>query len=1515
MEKIVVAYIITVRLKNEQSVDYMKNIKIFLISVLTVIVTIEALFVFVLPAFLNGYFESGGLKTFLKEKTGLEFTCDYLKVKTYPSFSAQLSAGGLTLEDSDKNIILKSKDLSVSAWLPSLLLKKLTLKSASAKDFGMKLSRNEDKKFYLGTYPLNLDFDPKKDVNLDIKSLKIDNMRFVFDDSLINQKTDLRIASSDISYRKNKSLKIRSQAGIWINNKKKTDIDINFESRLPVEKSLQKGKTICNATISNLDLSDFSKYLGYLLNQEVVSASGVVNAKVTESPESLDITSSLKNFDVSMKNPLDSIRSESEVKLNSKIKFKNKNLEIEDLLIESPHKSKGWKADITGNITNFATDGAKLNLAVKVIDSDVYSMYWLVPTLAGDETFVMQKFKKYGAWGKANGTIILKGTAKKPEIYGDLTATDVYIVKDNPLVEHCKIYAKFLNDKVYVKTRVFAGYGEYVDIEGTAVMKIYGEGEFKVVSSKNVDLGTAEYMLVPIHEVVGFDIGPVPYMTINGKGNIDLTTRGTVLDGEAFGQFNFMNTTATLEGLNTVLDKANGTLDFNGKDMHFYTKSARINNQPVKVDGKANLNGNIDFDITSNSIDLKDLFSILTTSSILESQKSMVAPVESVSGKVSTAIKVKGVVKDFGDVLKDNKLDISGVVNLTDSKGRLKLAPLTAEKLKGRIEFAPKSWKTALTGAIGTAKIVVNGHCNNGKTDLTLDAAALKTDEILKELAVSSKGNFPQLPLTHSYLSFNGRYKSDKPEFDVKNITANGAFKPYPDAPKVKDFVISSGSFSLSRGNLTVKNFNAKLFNSKILVDGNALGFFSKTPVINGRLNLSSFDISAFNTIKNMPVLPPYIKSLLNAYENYEGAADANVTCRHNNLYGKINLRNIKFNHSFFKTPISVERGDILLDGQKITMHSLIAQVDNNPVFLNLSVKDLDKTMKLNGYFTTKLTEQFVNKYINSLLTYPVKPKGDITVTTDISGDINNLRIRPKLKFAQDADIYYMGANLGDEDEQREINADITINDGNVYFLRNFVYKRFITSQNDRLYSLPVISANGVFNRKNNGFYIKNLNVETLNNTNVKMFNVVFKKSVLKNGIFNCKLNIKGNIDNPAVQGTIRMSNLEMPLYDTLLKSVDVKFQGKSIYVKADGSAMGSDFTLNSVSQNKIKPPIVIDKLDIKSKKINLDTFIDSLTKIPTPNTVIRLVGNSTGAASNKLPLNIADFQIKNGSMSADEISISDLIASNYSSAFSLGSDMVLKLDKLAFDVTTGNMQGTALYDFSNGRIKANVSAFNVDSNRVASSLFGFKDQIFGSANGNIAITTHGSSEEERIKNMFGYVYFEVADGKMPKLGSVEYLLKAGNLIKSGITGANLNNLLDLIAPIKTGYFDSIKGSFTLKNGVAQNIEVYSKGDNLNMYINGEFDVLQNYANLRVFGRLTRRATNILGPVGNLSFNTLLNAIPGIKLSKSERRGFIKDLNKIPGVELDDKQYRVFTVKVDGKIDEDKYVKNFRWIE
>ncbi len=1493
----------------------MKNIKVLKLVFITGLLIIFAagiLYLHVLPRQLNELFTTDKIPFLIEQKTGLKFSYKKAVVKTTPSLCINFYAEDLSVKDKNGIDVASAKKISASVFLPALLMKKVVVKTAEVNRLDVKIIRKKDKKLYFGSFPL--DISRKLNINSDIHSLFINNTDLVLQDEIVKKELKTSVSKANAAYQKNRKLALMADVKIFVNGKEKSSVNIDFYSRLPLENGLKYSDLKCMCSIKNLDISDYTGYLAFFTGQDILSSQGIINLDITNvqnihKASAYSINGNISNFAINMKNPLDTIKSKTPVNIASVIFFDKKILNIEDTQI----KSGDWQINVSGKIKNYSGSKPKADLVVDIPKSDINSLYWLVPSIKGDPFNVMEKFKKYGVWGKVKGSLQIKGNIFQPDIYGKLSAEDVYIVKNNPLVPHCKVYAEFLKNKVRVKTRVFAGYGEYVDVEGIAEMKFYGTGDFRIVSSKNVDLSTAEYMLVPVHEVIGFDLGPVPYMDITGKGNIDIRTKGTILDGDVVGKFNFRNTTAVLEGLNTKIEKADGELVFDHKNMHFYTTSAFINGQQIKIDGKANLDGHIDFDVESPDIEISDLFNILTTSKILENKKFMADPLESVSGKIGADIKIRGIVKDFGEIAQNQTLRISGLLNLSKYKGikaKLKGIPVIVNNTKGHVNFDDTDWNAGLNGNVAASPLRITGGCKKGKTDIKITAQNLKTDDFIPLVLLTNK-EIKNLPKTNSSITFDGHYKSDEKSFNLDNFYAKGSFKQ--SSQKNTDISILSGDFTINNGDLTLKNFRATIYGASVYINGTIHNFFASEFIADGHVKLLNFNLNVLNKIKQMQILPYSVYKILNAYENYEGNINADIDCRNNNLNGYIDLKDIKFNHSYFKTPVTIDSGKVVLDGKKATLRSIIAQIDNTPVFLNISIWDLDKTAKINGYLTTKLGENFVNKYINSRLTYPLKPKGDISITCDLSGRMDNIRLKTKLKFSPDSDIYYMGANIGDEAEKREIYADINIAPNNVYYIKDFRYIRYMISQNAKTYPLNVLKAAGVVEANKKHIFIKNLYVKTLTSANAKIFNIIFKKSVIKNGKFNCNLNIKGNLFNPSVNGSLNFDNLEMPIYNTLINEGAILLNKSDIIVKIKGDVLSSDFTLYSVIKNKINPPVVIDKLDIKSDKLNLDAFIDSLTKIPTPNTATKLVNSNIN--QNKLPLNVSDFRIKKGSLQADRVEIRNLGTSNFYADFNLQDNMLLNINQIGFDVTTGKMTGNAAYEFLTGKIKANLTALNVDSNKIASSLFDFKDQIFGNANGNIVITTRGNSETERLKNMFGYVYFEIADGKMPKLGSVEYLLKAGNFIKSGITGASISNFIDILSPIKTGHFESIKGSFALKNGVAQNIEIYSKGENLNIYINGEYDILQQYANMKVYGRLTRHATNLLGKIGNMSFNTLLSKIPGFKLNKDEKAKLIQDLNKIPGVELSDQQYRIFTVKIDGNIDENKYVKNFRWIE
>ena len=206
------------------------------------------------------------------------------------------------------------------------------------------------------------------------------------------------------------------------------------------------------------------------------------------------------------------------------------------------------------------------------------------------------------------------------------------------------------------------------------------------------------------------------------------------------------------------------------------------------------------------------------------------------------------------------------------------------------------------------------------------------------------------------------------------------------------------------------------------------------------------------------------------------------------------------------------------------------------------------------------------------------------------------------------------------------------------------------------------------------------------------------------------------------------------------------------------------------------------------------------------------------------------------------------------------------------------------------------------------------KGQVYGSVNGNFSLNCIGDAQEECFKTLSGQGTFEVANGRMPKLGSLEYLLKAGNLIKGGFTGLSINSLIDLVTPLKTGDFDSISGNIHISNGVADNINIFSNGNDLNMYMTGSYNLTTSIADMKIYGSLTKNITTVFGKIKNASLNTLFNTIPGIN-NQTEKLLLQNEISKIPDIKNVTDIYRIFAVDINGDINGENYVRSFKWVK
>ncbi len=1484
----------------------MKIIKTSLIIIFALAILAEMLYLFAVPPAINYALKRGIVEKIVKKETGLTLKSDNLEIRTTPGFNIAAEVKNLSLRDKNKNKVLDAQNIEAKISILSLIFQKPQPKMLNVDDLWVQITKDEKDDFYIGTYKL----DKNKKIELKFKNFRaqLANIRIFFKDKRTKDEMTFKINGLFVhKYTENKYVKADFFAKIY-HESDESSLQLHIDSKLPLLKHLKTADIF--GSVQNADLALYSDIAALYSDSEITKMSGIINTAfytndAGKNEKKFFAEAMVKNLAITMKNPNDSIESSGVMKISFAGLANESDLKIDKLNING----KDWKTEISGLVQKIGSKSPNLDLNVKIPHSNVHSLIALLPNIT-DEYNTVRKLKKHGVFGVIDTALKVSGKPERPDIFGKLALSDLYILYYDPLIPKCRIDMEFKGQFFELYTKVFARKNQFVEIKGSADNWLGGRGNFHIVSSPVVNLETAHRLLLPVHDVVGFDLGPLPYMTISGEGNIDLKVHGTVVDGFADGRFNFKNTNAQIDGYNFKLLNAAGHLDFNKKDMFFETISGKVKNSPLKITGNADLTGNVDFSVKSPSFELSELLNIAKTSKNLKSKAELLAPVEKAGGMCAVELRIKGFGRDFVKLME--KAEISGKINFKNNTAKSVFSPVEAQKINGSANFHNDDWGADLSTEIFASKFFVKAKSYKNELSASINSPSVNIDAVLNSPALKTylKGDFKGFPATNSFLELNADYKGSAKTIEKNKIRMKSKLKPSKN--NETPFLLRSGVFELFDGDLTIKNFSAKVFNSTAKANGKILKIFSGKPVYNYDLEVMNFDVSNFETLKTMQFVPAYMQKILNTYEKYKGRADANLICRNNINRGRIKLQEIAFVQKSLQIPINVDSGEIRVDGNKIILKSINAKFDNNPIFLNSSVSNLAKNPKFNGYVTTKLTESFINKYVNSNLTYPLKVKGDITFTSEFSGDDKSFTVKPVIKLSEDADIYYMGSNLGDADGKREINGNIYVKN-HVFDIKKLTYLRYMTSQNDYSYPLEIITVHGKVVQKKDKFFLQNMHVLTKNSANVKIFNAFFKKSVLKQGMFNCGLVLNGDVNAPDILGSIKMDSIDMPLYDTIINSINVNFAPKIVDIEFSGKSFDSDFLVNAQVKNKTTLPVVVDNVKITSKKVNLDSIIDSMTKVTMEN--IGTVPASGKMPAEKLQIRPSDIIINKGRMEAENIILRGLPATNYTGNFRLGKDNILKVSDINLNLTGGTLRGLASYNFKDAKITAELRAEKVDANKVAEAFLDVKNQIFGSVNANIHLTTHGDSENERIRNANGNVYFSIDDGKMPKLGSLEYLLKAGNLIKSGITGLSINNFLDLIAPVKTGYFESIKGSIHLKNGSAENLEIFSTGENLSLYIKGKYDFPEQNADLIVFGRLSKKSQNILGPVGNASFNSLLNLIPGIKLDRSEKSKFIKDLNKIPGVEFSDQAYRIFSAKIDGDVNGEKYVTYFKWIE
>ena len=429
------------------------------------------------------------------------------------------------------------------------------------------------------------------------------------------------------------------------------------------------------------------------------------------------------------------------------------------------------------------------------------------------------------------------------------------------------------------------------------------------------------------------------------------------------------------------------------------------------------------------------------------------------------------------------------------------------------------------------------------------------------------------------------------------------------------------------------------------------------------------------------------------------------------------------------------------------------------------------------------------------------------------------------------------------------------------------------------------------------------MRIKTQNPTDARIFNIIFRKPNIKQGQFTSDLLFNGKLSNPRLLGDFHIFETNIPFLDTTMKNIALVFKDRTIEVSSKGEILGNDINFAGTMRNKLTPPYYMEKAELYTGELDLNYIVNKLKLSQVDN--VHTFESFEG-------FDLSTIVIKNLKLNANSILLRNIIAKDFEAKASFNEKRNLNVDNFKFNIANGNLHGNFSYNLDNNRTKLDLKARSINANDLSIALFDLKNQLYGDLTGDISLSCDGSNFDECMKTLNGKTVFNVADGRMPKLGSLEYLLKAGNLLKGGLTSVSINSVIDIITPLKTGDFSNIYGNIDIKDGVAKNIEITSRGKDLSLFIDGTYNFATANAEMEVLGLLSKKISTMFGPLGNVSINTLFSVIPGVDLSKDTK--ILESINKIPGIELSNKTYRKFIAEIKGNINGDNYVTSFRWI-
>ena len=359
---------------------------------------------------------------------------------------------------------------------------------------------------------------------------------------------------------------------------------------------------------------------------------------------------------------------------------------------------------------------------------------------------------------------------------------------------------------------------------------------------------------------------------------------------------------------------------------------------------------------------------------------------------------------------------------------------------------------------------------------------------------------------------------------------------------------------------------------------------------------------------------------------------------------------------------------------------------------------------------------------------------------------------------------------------------------------------------------------------------------------------VIFPRSSFL--VENSRIFVFGNLSNPHYKGHINIKEIDIPEILTSIENTNLNFFGQNMRFNLKNMMLnGSDINLDGILSLVPSRILNISDLNIVSNDIKVEKLLAVVEKLNK-----YLPKSSSGSSKHNAQASEIPIAVHSGTIDLKRITTGNIEVTNTTSRITLLKN-ILGLRNLRTNIFRGNVNGDIDVELNTLIVKTDLKGRNINVEKALLDAANMKGALTGTAEFKAKLNIDGTATTPvaQMKGLKGDVEFNITDGQFGPFGRIENLIIAENIRESQFFQTVLGGIIESLATIDTTHFSEMNGKLNFSDGMCYIDPITSIGSTLTLHIFGDFDLIKNYADLKVRARMSSIISKLLGPLNAIN--------------------------------------------------------------